>query len=107
MKTKKISLGSFVALGFAISILFAQGAQAVVTIVSAVPHYPEQTLTINGGGFGNGVPFVTLDNMQLFVTSHTPTTIEANLPVDLAAGSYHLSVRTGAGSGLLDVTLGE
>jgi hypothetical protein len=75
--------------------------------VSAIAHYPDQTITIGGGGFGNTVPLVTLDNAQLVVTSHTPTSIEANLPVDLSAGSYHLSVRTGSGSGLLDMTLGE
>ena len=81
-----------------------------VTIDSAHSNLSTNTIAISGRNFGNQQPVVNLGATPLAVTSFSPTAITANLPTDLAPGSYHLMV-VAAGVfprvGLLDLTIGN
>src|SRR5215472_13063841 len=81
-----------------------------VVIDSAQANLSTNTIAISGRNFGDQEPVVDLNATPLTVTSFTPTTIKANLPVGLVPGSYHLVV-VARGSvprfGLLDVTIGN
>lgn len=82
----------------------------LVFIDSAQANLSTNTIAIFGKNFGKQPPEVKLDAAILVVTSFSPTTIKANLPVGLPPGSYHLMVVAGRGSprvGLLDVTIGD
>jgi hypothetical protein len=82
----------------------------LVIVNSAQANLSTNTIAIFGRNFGKQPPEVKLDAAILVVTSFSPTTIQANLPVGLPPGSYHLIVVAGRGSprvGLLDVTIGS
>src|SRR5438034_3003459 len=78
---------------------------AVPTIDQAVANLTTQTLTITGRNFA--APTVTLDRINLTVTSSTATSIVATLPPGITPASYHLGVRVGSNSATLDVTIGD
>src|SRR5262249_40295399 len=79
----------------ATSTLLAANTFGAPSIIGAVANFTDGTIAITGAGFGVPSPLVTLDNTQLLVTSHTATTIDANLPPTVTPGSYHLIVRNG------------
>ena len=82
----------------------------LVIVNSAQANLATNTIAIFGRNFGKQPPEVKLDAAILVVTSFSPTTIQANLPLGLPPGSYHLIVVAGRGSprvGLLDVTIGN
>ncbi|MFP5204992.1 MAG: IPT/TIG domain-containing protein [Acidobacteriota bacterium] len=61
-------------------------------VVSALPSFTGNTLTISGMNFGTQMPVVTLNAAALTVTSNTNTQIVATLPANIAPGSYRLIV---------------
>src|SRR5271165_3305739 len=94
------------------SLLLAQASPDTATpkINSAVADFsvsPAQ-LTIAGSNFGASVPSVTIDLLAAGVISNTATTIVANLPSTVTAGSYFLELtNTASGKTVsFDVTLG-
>jgi hypothetical protein len=82
----------------------------LVIINSAQANLSTNTIAISGRNFGKQPPEVMLDAATLVVTSFSPTSIQANLPLGLPPGSYHLIVVAGRGFqrlGSLDVTIGN
>src|SRR6202035_1318372 len=81
-----------------------------VTINSAHVDLLANTIALSGKNFGQHPPTVNLQENSLEVTSFDETTIKANLPTDLAPGSYHLVVIANGvspRSGSLDITVGN
>jgi YVTN family beta-propeller protein len=81
-----------------------------VVIDNAQADLLAKTIAVSGRNFGDLPPVVNLGATALEVTSSGPTTIKANLPKDLPAGSYRLVVFAGGvspRSGSLDVTVGD
>src|SRR2546428_11897602 len=91
---------------FTVSLSFSHLALASPQKVDkAVANLTNHTVTITGSNFA--APTVTLDNINLTITSSSATSIVATLPGSITPGSYHLIVTVG-GSGVdLDVTLGD
>ena len=52
-------------------------------------------ITMNGAGFGNKQPKVSLGTAELTVTAHSNTSISANIPSATPAGTYLLDVQNG------------
>src|SRR4029077_4443529 len=71
----------------------------------AVANLTTNTVTITGASFF--APTVTLDNINLTVTSSSATSIVAKLPAGITPGSYHLIVSVGGSTADLDVTIGN
>src|SRR2546428_338062 len=69
----------------------------VPAITQAVANLTAHTLTITGSNFA--APKVTLDNINLTVTSSNATSIVATLPPGITPASYHLVVTVGGNSG--------
>jgi IPT/TIG domain len=89
--------------------LAAPGSPPRLVIVSVTPDVVAETLTIDGTGFGNAEPVVTLNGTPLTVPIWTPSHIEATLPPGLAPGTYLLTVSRGPATTQFDafnVTLG-
>jgi len=94
------------------SLLLAQASPDIAApkINSASANFsvnPAQ-LTISGLNFGASVPTVTVDLLPTGVISNTDTTIVANLPLTVTAGSYLLQVTNTTANKTVsfDVTLG-
>ncbi|MEY2488955.1 MAG: hypothetical protein QOC70_897, partial [Verrucomicrobiota bacterium] len=88
-------------------VTLSHAAQGAISIINAVAHYPEQTITISGQGFTSSTKLsVTLGDTPLVITSSNVTTIQANLPNSIGPGSYHLTVISRTDTAELDVTLG-
>src|SRR5438094_8960282 len=68
----------------------------------AVANLTTHTLTITGSNFA--APAVTLDNINLTVTSSNTTSIVPTLPGRITPGSYHLIVTMGCSGVDVDVT---
>ena len=86
------------------------GSPDSLVIDSAQVDLLAKTIAISGRNFGDLLPVVNLGATGLEVISSSPTTIKANLPQDLASGSYRLVVLAGGASarfGSLDVTVGD
>lgn len=66
-------------------------------ILSVTENTQGTQITIDGNHFGNGTPKVFLGATELTVTTHSDTSITADLPAGIAAGSYLLGVDTGHG----------
>lgn len=90
----------------AVTAMLPAAASATPIIVSAVPNYTNNQLTITGMAFGAAVPTVKLDSMAATVVSHNSTMVVANLPAGVSTGSYLLTVTTAGGVGSFDLTLG-
>jgi hypothetical protein len=78
------------------------------TIVSTDADFQTNQRTIAGSHFGNADPYVTLDGHALTVVTHAPTNVVADIPTNLAAGAYLLTVKNQSDglTGSFDVTLG-
>ena len=83
-----------------------------ISIYSAIANSANNQITVVGVGFGpqpgRGAPSVSFNGASLTLVSFTDTTIVANLPAGLVAGTYHLAVtNSGKDSAYLDVALGD
>jgi hypothetical protein len=81
-----------------------------VFINSAQVNLSTNTITVLGNDFGKQKPEIKLNAVSLVVKSFSPIAIQANLPVGLPSGSYHLVVVVGRVPprfGTLDVTIGN
>ena len=71
---------------------------AAPTIISASANPANTAITVTGTNLSaqdNKHPLIAnLNNMQLTITASTPTSLTANLPPSLPAGSYQLFVST-------------
>ena len=86
------------------------GSPDSLVIDSAQVDLLAKTIAISGRNFGDLLPVVNLGATGLGVISSSPTTVKANLPQDLASGSYRLVVLAGGASarfGSLDITVGD
>ncbi|HTZ95244.1 MAG TPA: IPT/TIG domain-containing protein [Terriglobales bacterium] len=101
MKSRKFVLSCVLALALCVPALAGVGFNAQ----GAVPNYTTNQVTINGTGFGSGIPKVDLDGQPLTVVSHSSTMIVADLPT-LGPGSYLLTVTVGSSTSPLVLTLG-
>lgn len=111
----KAQTALLLALALASSLSWAQVTPGQLVITSAQVNFANNTITINGrsftdkGNFGRSAPTVTLNDIGLRVSSATDSRIVALLPSSIAAGSYLLTVRSGAGDSnfdAFDVTIG-
>ncbi len=75
------------------------------TIVSAVPNYNTNQVTISGTAFGS-TPVVKLDNMTLTLVSESNTKIVAKLPTTLMSGTFQLAVDSGSTTATFALTIG-
>ena len=75
------------------------------TIVSAVPNYNTNQVTIMGTAFGSA-PVVKLNSMTLTLVSETATKIVAKLPTNLMSGTFQLTVDSGTATATFDLTIG-
>jgi len=74
------------------AILMAQ--ETILPVVyNATENAQGTQITINGTGFGNMVPKVSLGTAQLTVTAHSDISITANIPSATPAGAYLLDVQ--------------
>lgn len=81
-------------------------AQENPSISVVVENAQGTQITIDGANYGNSVPKVSLGGVQLTLQSHTTTSIVANLPNNIAAGTYLLDIKnndTGAGGSRMAV----
>jgi hypothetical protein len=98
----RVGTALLLALAFASSMSWAQGPPPQLVITSAQVNFANNTITISGRNFtaagrsGTGTPVVTLNDIELRVSSATDSRIVALLPSSLSAGSYLLTVRSGA-----------
>jgi|GEM_PF-3230723 Collagen triple helix repeat (20 copies) len=86
------------------------------TIISASANASNTAINVTGTNFvaqDKNHPLVAnLDNMQLTITASTPTSLTANLPTNIAPGSYNLFVSSSGNvtdsghTAELDVTIG-
>ena len=88
------------------------GQTSSISIYSAIANSANNQITAVGVGFDpqpeRGAPSVSFNGASLTLVSFTGTTIVANLPAGLVAGTYHLAVtNSGKDSAYLDVTLGD
>lgn len=116
---KAVGAFSIALLLAAVSARAEEGDHRQPLIVSASADPQLVVLTINGQNFGDQPPVISLDSVQLVVTSATPTQVLASLPPALLPGSYRLTLARGTPVGdgqdkhpstgncdVFDVTLG-
>ena len=66
-----------------------------VPVISNVTENTAGTqITVNGTGFGGYSPVVTLGDTELTIAASSNTSITANLPSGIAAGTYRLSIQS-------------
>ena len=66
-----------------------------VPVISSVTENTAGTqITVNGTGFGGYSPVVTLGDTELTIAASSNTSITANLPSGIAAGTYRLSIQS-------------
>src|SRR5437868_3736393 len=91
---------------FVVSSCFSHSAFAKAPVVDkAVANLTANTVTITGSSFA--APTITLNNINLAITSSSATSIVATLPPGITPGSYHLIVTVGGNNAALDVTIGN
>jgi hypothetical protein len=99
------------ALGVASPFAIPSAQAKAPVIVSSIPDFVLNTLTINGSNLGPGAASVLLGaSGPLTVVAQTPTQLVVALPPGLASGDYVLSVQIGNGNGNSDesvATIGE
>jgi hypothetical protein len=103
-----VVLSSFVVMTPSLSLAQSTPSAQKPAIVSTDANFQTNQITITGSHFGNAEPYVTLDGHALTVVTHTPTNIVVDLPTNIAAGAYLLTLKneSDALTGSFDVTIG-